>query len=50
VFDDLNLPAPQVSIESVLQRNPQMILVGIRLSAGLEGLALDGCAGAPGAG
>ena len=28
VFDDLTLPAPQVSIESVLQRNPQMILVG----------------------
>mgnify|MGYP000122447021 CR=1 FL=1 len=28
VFDDLKLPAPQVSIESVLQRNPQMILVG----------------------
>lgn len=27
VFDDLNLPAPQVSIESVLQRNPEMILV-----------------------
>jgi vitamin B12 transport system substrate-binding protein len=28
VFDDLKLPAPQVSIESVLQRNPEMILVG----------------------
>ncbi|QHF47172.1 cobalamin-binding protein [Pseudomonas sp. S35] len=28
VFDDLKLPAPQVNIESVLQRNPQMILVG----------------------
>lgn len=28
VFDDLKLPAPQVSIESVLQRDPQMILVG----------------------
>ena len=28
VFDDLTLPAPQVSIESVLQRNPEMILVG----------------------
>ena len=28
VFDDLKLPAPQVSIESVLQRNPGMILVG----------------------
>ncbi|KTC50257.1 iron-hydroxamate ABC transporter substrate-binding protein [Pseudomonas fluorescens ABAC62] len=28
VFDDLKLPAPQVGIESVLQRNPQMILVG----------------------
>lgn len=27
VFDDLKLPAPQVSIESVLQRNPEMILV-----------------------
>ena len=28
VFDDLKLPAPQVSIESVLQRDPQLILVG----------------------
>ncbi|MGH8448361.1 cobalamin-binding protein [Pseudomonas sp.] len=28
VFDDLKLPAPQVSIESVLQRNPDLILVG----------------------
>lgn len=28
VFDDLKLPAPQVSIESVLQRNPDVILVG----------------------
>lgn len=28
VFDDLKLPAPQVSIESVLQRDPEMILVG----------------------
>jgi len=28
VFDDLKLPAPQISIESVLQRNPEMILVG----------------------
>ncbi|WP_338574827.1 cobalamin-binding protein [Pseudomonas canadensis] len=28
VFDDLRLPAPQVSIESVLQRDPEMILVG----------------------
>lgn len=28
VFDDLKLPAPQVNIESVLQRNPQVILVG----------------------
>jgi vitamin B12 transport system substrate-binding protein len=28
VFDDLTLPAPQVSIESVLQRDPQLILVG----------------------
>ncbi len=28
VFDDLKLPAPQVNIESVLQRNPEMILVG----------------------
>ncbi|MBB4816487.1 vitamin B12 transport system substrate-binding protein [Pseudomonas rhodesiae] len=27
VFDDLKLPAPQVSIESVLQRNPELILV-----------------------
>lgn len=26
VFADLNLPAPQVSVESVLQRNPQLIL------------------------
>jgi len=23
VFDDLTLPAPQVSVESVLQRNPR---------------------------
>ncbi|NWA68363.1 cobalamin-binding protein [Pseudomonas reactans] len=28
VFDDIKLPAPQVSIESVLQRDPEMILVG----------------------
>ncbi|AZF28849.1 cobalamin-binding protein [Pseudomonas sp. R2-60-08W] len=28
VFDDLTLPAPQVSIESVLQRDPELILVG----------------------
>lgn len=28
VFDDLKLPAPQVSIEAVLQRNPEVILVG----------------------
>lgn len=28
VFDDLKLPAPQVSIESVLQRNPEVILAG----------------------
>jgi vitamin B12 transport system substrate-binding protein len=28
VFDDFKLPAPQVSIESVLQRDPEMILVG----------------------
>lgn len=28
VFDDLTLPAPQVSIEAVLQRNPQVILAG----------------------
>lgn len=28
VFDDLKLPAPQVSIESVLQRDPELILVG----------------------
>jgi vitamin B12 transport system substrate-binding protein len=26
VFDDLTMPAPQVSLESVLQRNPQAIL------------------------
>ena len=26
VFDDLKLPAPQVSIESVLQRNPEVII------------------------
>jgi len=26
VFDDLKLPAPQVSIESVLQRNPEVIV------------------------
>ena len=26
VFDDLKLPAPQVSIESVLQRDPEVIL------------------------
>ena len=30
VFDDLKLPAPQVSIESVLQRDPELILVGDR--------------------
>lgn len=28
VFADLNLPAPQVSIEAVLQRNPEVILAG----------------------
>ena len=28
VFADLSLPAPQVSIEAVLQRNPQVILAG----------------------
>jgi vitamin B12 transport system substrate-binding protein len=28
VFDDLKLPAPQVSIEAVLQRNPEVILAG----------------------
>lgn len=28
VFDDITLPAPQVSIESVLQRDPEVILVG----------------------
>ena len=28
VFDDLKLPAPQVSVESVLQCNPEVILVG----------------------
>ncbi|MFJ2463904.1 cobalamin-binding protein [Pseudomonas sp. NPDC087615] len=28
VFGDLNLPAPQVSIEAVLQRDPEVILAG----------------------
>ena len=28
VFADLKLPAPQVSVEAVLQRNPQVILAG----------------------
>lgn len=28
VFADLKLPAPQVSVESVLQRNPELILAG----------------------
>jgi vitamin B12 transport system substrate-binding protein len=28
VFADLTLPAPQVSVESVLQRNPEVILAG----------------------
>ncbi|MHA3738470.1 helical backbone metal receptor [Pseudomonas sp. Eth.TT006] len=28
VFADLHLPAPQVSIEAVLQRNPELILAG----------------------
>ncbi|MBF8747733.1 cobalamin-binding protein [Pseudomonas putida] len=28
IFDDLNQPAPQVSVESVLLRNPQVILAG----------------------
>jgi len=28
VFADLSLPAPQVSIEAVLQRNPEVILAG----------------------
>ncbi|MFJ7885850.1 cobalamin-binding protein [Pseudomonas sp. NPDC096917] len=28
VFTDLKLPAPQVSIESVLQRNPEVIIAG----------------------
>ncbi|QXI17245.1 cobalamin-binding protein [Pseudomonas hamedanensis] len=28
VFDDLNLPAPQVSVEAVLQRDPEVILAG----------------------
>ena len=28
VFDDLKLPAPQVGIESVLQRNPEVIIAG----------------------
>jgi len=30
VFADLTLPAPQVSIEAVLQRNPEVILAGDR--------------------
>ncbi|WLI06091.1 MULTISPECIES: cobalamin-binding protein [Pseudomonas] len=33
VFDDLKLPAPQVSIESVLQREPEVILVGDQAQA-----------------
>ncbi|MBN2976578.1 helical backbone metal receptor [Pseudomonas lactucae] len=33
VFDDLQLPAPQVSIESVLQRDPEVILVGDQAQA-----------------
>ena len=33
VFDDLQLPAPQVSIESVLQREPEVILVGDQAQA-----------------
>ncbi|AUG10174.1 cobalamin-binding protein [Pseudomonas sp. S09G 359] len=33
VFDDLKLPAPQVNIESVLQRDPEMILVGDQAQA-----------------
>ncbi|MBC3778855.1 cobalamin-binding protein [Pseudomonas sp. SWRI99] len=28
VFDDLSLPAPQVSVEAVLQRDPEVILAG----------------------
>jgi vitamin B12 transport system substrate-binding protein len=28
VFGDLSLPAPQVSIEAVLQRDPEVILMG----------------------
>ena len=28
VFADLKLPAPQVSVESVLQRNPDVIIAG----------------------
>ncbi len=28
VFADLSVPAPQVSIEAVLQRDPQVILAG----------------------
>ena len=28
VFDDLKQPAPQVNIESVLQRDPEVILAG----------------------
>ncbi|AGZ37296.1 MULTISPECIES: cobalamin-binding protein [Pseudomonas] len=28
VFDDINLPAPQISVEAVLQRDPQVILAG----------------------
>ncbi|WQG59903.1 cobalamin-binding protein [Pseudomonas sp. RTB3] len=31
VFDDLTLPAPQVSVESVLQRNPEVIVAGDQL-------------------
>ncbi|PIB42713.1 iron-hydroxamate ABC transporter substrate-binding protein [Pseudomonas sp. 2822-15] len=33
VFADLKLPAPQVSVESVLQRNPQLILAGDQAQA-----------------
>ena len=28
IFADLSLPAPQVSVEAVLQRNPEVILAG----------------------
>ncbi|KIP89493.1 cobalamin-binding protein [Pseudomonas fluorescens] len=34
VFADLNLPAPQVSIEAVLQRDPEVIVVGDQAQLG----------------